>query len=384
MRPFLRLTICAIVFCLILVASSPAQTGSDASVVRQVLDAWQRRRTAMKSVAYTIEGVQTHGKGALTTKEADAAPNLKTTFPPDDLPLDMKVVYTFDFKEHKARIETTDYILMMGMGVFVPGKRTAFFDGHDTTLVTRREDNTSDLYTPIPSQPDMHVYKGGTRHLFFRESYPILAAHGIIEPYSGTMDEAKMFDESIDASLFRFQQWSTLEGRKCAIVRTKPEAGELGVFEEFWVDLERESAILCWKLIRGGNVTSQLLITYQQVEGNWLPRSWQYDLYALRRGTTPKYMRTDRMKVIDIQIDPPLTRRDFIAPRRHGMVVSNTRGDSFVVGSDDETLVPYGASTQIWRWWHWVGLFLLLAIPIGGVAYWVRRTQPTGPLPTRS
>jgi len=60
-------------------------------------------------------------------------------------------------------------------------------------------------------------------------------------------------------------------------------------------------------------------------------------------------------------------------PQKHGMVVSDGRRGRFVVASDDRTLVPYGQSTYVWRWWHWIGVVLVCGALLGGLGYWLRQ-----------
>ena len=56
----------------------------------------------------------------------------------------------------------------------------------------------------------------------------------------------------------------------------------------------------------------------------------------------------------------------FTVPLKHRMVVNDQSTlANYQVGSDDRTLVPYGTSTRITRWWIWM---LVGAIGVLGVA----------------
>ena len=62
-----------------------------------------------------------------------------------------------------------------------------------------------------------------------------------------------------------------------------------------------------------------------------------------------------------------------VTPAGWGMVVADTSkaGATFVVASDDRTLVPYGRPTNVWRWWHWLGIALLGVPTLPYLALWL-------------
>jgi hypothetical protein len=155
-----------------------------------------------------------------------------------------------------------------------------------------------------------------------------------------------------------------------------PEAGRQGVFDEFSVDLERDASIVRWEAFARGQAYARCDVIYHPVEQHWLPLSWQSDLFVLTKEGRRQYIRGERMKVTDIQINPRLSAQVFSAPLKHGMVVVDAHtAELFVGGSDGRTLVPYGQSTDVWRWWHWLGITLLFGGVVGGLGYWRYRRR---------
>jgi hypothetical protein len=352
-----------------------AQQGGDDDVVKQVLAAWQKRRQAIKTVAYKVEGVETYVKGSMTENSPEAHPRLRKDFPPKDVSFPKRMAYAFEFSTGKVRKEQRDHILNISLGAFVPKTQYILFDGKTTKIHTPRAENTSELYTPSEAQPDLWVYPTGTHFVLDQNDYPILFAHGYPHFYNRAIDPVGYFERPLQPSVLRFHQRGAIGDRACVIVRSVQEAGKYGLFDEFWVDLERDGAILRWQAYSRGRVYIRHEIRYRQAERHWLPESWQFDLDALDDGRN-QFTTGERMKVTAVQIAPGFSSSLLTVPLKQGMVVRDaytSEGGRFVVGTDDRTLVPFGQSTQVWRWWHWLGIALLGGAMLGGLVYLLRR-----------
>jgi hypothetical protein len=351
----------------------PAQQPAHPELVKQVLDAWQARRTAMKTVWYKIEGTELYPKGSMTEKNPKAAPKVRDTFPPEDLQLPKSVEYVFDFQNGgKIRKETHHRLLYTGTGEWEPRWEIDLHDG-----------KTSSRYLP----KDKYEAGGSVRHdatlfgtnasrmILWPDSYPILFGHGCPNLYGQMIDERGYFAKPLNPELFRFHQFGTLGNRQVVILRTIPEQGRLGAFDELWVDLSQAGAIVRWQFYTQGYISGKCEVTYQQVEGHWLPQSWKFDSFGLENGR-PVQSRSETMEVTSVQVNPALDPQLFEVPLKHNMVIHDPYKDrTFSVASDDKTLVPFGHSTELWRWWHWLGGALVLAALVaGGLFFWRRRT----------
>jgi hypothetical protein len=368
-----RIAIVFLTACVGASADLAAQQPADAEVVKQVLDAWQKRRQAMKSVFYRVEGTEIYAKGSMTEDHPIAHPRVRKEFPSEDLSLPAKKEYTFEFQSGKVRKERRIQVLNAPLGEFAPYVEISFFDGKKVTVYHPRDDNTSDVYTPSVMQPELILHKGGTTHLLEQDAYPVLLAHGYPILYNQSADVAGFFDRPIESSRFYYHERGVIEDRRCVIVRTVPEAGKLGIFDEFWVDLKRDGAVLRWQASKRGVPYIRYDIRYRQVDGNWLPASWEFDLFPTRNGR-PEFRRGERLKVIDVQVNPTISATTFVAPKKHGMVVTDTTAlGVYVIGSDDRTLVPFGQSTSVWRWWHFMGAVVLSGTLLALVIWWFRR-----------
>ena len=351
-----------------------AQEPGETDAVKKVLEAWQKRRKAMKTVAYKVEGVDHYAKGSMTEDSPQAPPLLRKEYPPEDKSFPIRVEYMINFTEGKIRKERRFSILSVPLGGFRPKTSIQLFDGQKATLYEPRDENTSEVYTPVSSQPELRLYKnkGGRSFILMNEEYPILFAHGVPPAYNTGIDVTGYFDKTLDPSLFRYHERGTIGDRGCIIIRTVPEVGRGGAFNEFWVDLERDGAVLRWQAYRQGTATTRHEISYHLVDRNWLPQSWHFDRFATQNGHQ-LFIRGQQMNVVDIKIDPSFSSATFTVPQKQGMVVSDTQCGTFVIASDNRTLVPYGQSTHLWRWWHWIGVIAFSCAALWGIVNLVRR-----------
>lgn len=347
------------------------QQGAD--IVKQVVAAWEKRRQAIKAITYKIEGAETYAKGSMTENEPQAHPRVRKNFPPQDTQFAKKVELTLDFPNRKLRNETRDRILMLSAGVFRPQFKVRLYDGKNGKVYTPREENTSAVYTPAHGQEDLQLRKGGPEFLH-QDLYPFLFAHGRAVLYFSTYDAAGFFDNSPEASQLRFHRRGLIGERNCVVLRSVVEAGRAGRFDEFWVDLERDGAILRWWAYSRGTASVRLEVSYRQAQGHWLPSAWEFDQYRVEANGLALF-RAERMKVTSIVIEPHLAPEIFSVPMKHKMVVYDEQSRWLVVADDDESLVPYGQPTNVRKWWHWVGFGALGLGVLCGLAYWARRRR---------
>ena len=215
--------------------SLAAHQPGDADVVKQVLDAWQKRRKAMKSVMYKVDGLETYPKGSMTEDTPQAHPRMRKNFPPNDVTFPTRTEYMIDFPKGKIRKERREHILHEPLAEFCPRTRIQLFDGKKVTLYEPREENTSELYTPSENQPELLLYKekGGTRFILRTDDYPILFAHGLPPAYNAVIEIGGCFDRPPESSLFRFHDRGSIGDRVCIILRTLVDVGPGGASTSF-------------------------------------------------------------------------------------------------------------------------------------------------------
>ena len=90
--------------------------------------------------------------------------------------------------------------------------------------------------------------------------------------------------------------------------------------KEYWVDLERDSAIV--KMVLKEQMAPRIVceIQYQETSGGWLPRSWSRTEFL-----QGKMENSERIEVERIDILPPISDQDFVLEATPGMYVKNER-----------------------------------------------------------
>ncbi|MBY0228460.1 MAG: hypothetical protein K2W96_04180 [Gemmataceae bacterium] len=362
---------------LVLPTRSPAQAKGE-DVVKQVLDAWAKRRKAIKTARYRFKGTETYARGSLTMKKKSAHPSVRAIFPPEDSEFPLSGVFLADFTQARFRGEKTFSILMSSRGAFRRKHEVLFAVGEKSTVGEPREANTSQDYTPADTQPDVYKLGGPDGFLVDQELEPLLLAHGYPSQQGLTEAISTRVATAYDSSKWRHLSNQAHEGRSHVVVATVPDGSKDGFNDEYWVELAREGFISRWRLLLNGEVIVSADIVSQRVDGHWLPSGWRLDRFSVRGGGRQHY-RSVEVRCEVAAIDQPIARSAFEAELKEGMVVYTDSGQYFSVGSDNTTLVPLGASTTIRTWTPWLIGLCVLAGLAGAWWYWRSRGRAISP-----
>jgi hypothetical protein len=372
MRGIMMVVVAMCVMCL-WGSDSQAQNKDDA-IVKQVLEGWAKRRTAMKTVRYTIEGTLLQAKGSLTFPEdPEVPPLLRANFPPNDITFAKTQQFTFDFTKGHSRRVISDRVLIQATGKFVPRYVVWTCDGEKTTRHEPNDRNASEDNKPSAKQVELVIYKQSPRLMFTSDCIPILLAHGFPILYAGAFDERDLFKQRLSSIQFREHSRRQQDGRELYVLRSVPEVSTHGVYNEIVVDPSQDFAVRSWSRVVDGLVSSQSSITYQNDHGYWLPKEWQFDYYH-KIEHKRLFERSERMHVKNIEIETSVPASQFQPEMKPGTIVSLMTSQSYVVAGDGSTLVAAGNVDQTRFSWLW---FVLAGIMLLALVYGIRRWYVT-------
>jgi len=281
----------------------------------KVLADWQKRQNAFRSVRYEVRGEHKVPKGS-----SDALPLLSykpglrrdQPIPPKDLVGEVSLTLFLDFEKgrHRSRLEELHYHL--DFGKLFPVVRESTFDGSEAKNAVPRDKNPG-----LGSKaPEISITSGNMKtEEFHSDFYPIFFGHGRIYTVFEPIIPGKLRNKP-DADYLYIHGTGVQDGRTCLIVRTQTLKTITTSFEEYWVDTERESAILRQLSYCNSKPSRDFTIHYRKSSGGWLPDRWRYQLY-----TGGSLLFTDNMRVEKNDLDPAIQDSDYQMEIKPGMIV---------------------------------------------------------------
>jgi hypothetical protein len=260
----------------IITAGVACASGAGDDVVEKMKRDFDARYKRFGRVRYQLEGTGSTTKGTVSALMAykDPMPAADTSWPE-------QVLWVVDFANARFRKEARGYIFHLEKGVLANCGQFEVFDGKRQATFDPRELNTSLVKTPGPMQPDVYLQnQTNTRGFFLYCDYPILFAHGIVPSRSGQVNLLALRDDD-RWNWFVHTGDATIDGRTCAILRYRNPNDPGTVFDEYWVDLEKTSAVIRWKSYysESSSPTQQLEVDYQRSDHGWLPDRWTATAY---------------------------------------------------------------------------------------------------------
>ncbi len=156
-------------------------------------------------------------------------------------------------------------------------------------------------------------------------------------------------------------------GRRCLVLRDEPLdlLDERPTFDEFWVDCERDSAVLRKKMWSAGRLCSDDEISYRATAQGWLVSDWKSTFFSPKGGTFELL----RMRATEVVPEPPVEDGDFRVAIEPGMIVrESTPAGGASVGATRKNyrVRPDGGWNEIVN-----GVEKPSRGPLGGWASWV-------------
>ena len=302
----------------------------DEEVLAEIFAGWERRRAAMQAIEVVLEGTVTLPAGIKTLQIGQMMPSewRDRPFPLEDYTYSIELRLLFDFRTNRMRTERRDQTFQTDTVQFKLRHEFWLYDGKDVQHIRPREGNTGMGYVPSEYQTEFRY--GEPRHLAFILDYsyePVFLACGRLPRFGGGSSGFTRFTAPLQPEIFHVHGAAEHDGRECVVLRTASFDPQRETFYEFWVDVEREAAIVRARLHRQGTVRDELDIEYADGETDWMPVRVTRTSMA---DATQLSLRED-LRVTSLVADPPLRDGDFHAEPEPGMAVRNSAtGERYV------------------------------------------------------
>jgi hypothetical protein len=370
---------------LIVLAAPAAAQNNRQSAVDKVLADWKARQTAVDAIRYVAVGKKIAPAGALTDDYGNPRPGTKDLVVEKPLMLHLNLTnnqYRFEDREQRRKPGTTDEM--------VPGAYIGAFDGNKYRVFAPRAENSGPGYEMAKDRPDLSEVTGDMRRQpFFIELHPLFYGLGIVSVHDDTIYPGH-FRREYDPVMFLFHAEGVLDGRRCVVVRTRPEIAGLNTFvEEYWVDPARQSAILRHTTVRDGEPFLDVRTEQQQTTHGWFPKRWEATLF----GKGKAVQSIGRYEIREIEFNRPPSADELRFDVQPGMLVAklthrsmdervpvgeqppNTVTETFRVGEGgdlNEETNP--ASARFGPKWIWrASAAAVVGAAAGGLIVWRRR-----------
>jgi hypothetical protein len=324
--PMIKTSIAMCTFVWLLMTSIQS-VAEDDRVVRQILAAWEARQQAVDRIQYVASGETTIMKGAysdILSEFSEFAPG--TEMPEHDYTYPVEIGLLIDFENGRVRLDmdraSADF------------ERLGFYR-HVTSLL--HDGKNLQLFSPNSQNPRSHKgeYKGQSYHVdlvlhgsnydrpFFETQHlPLLFGHGL----TSAIDPRDGLKMSMRGGQWRAIGHAEAAGRRMVVLRSVP-IGHTSIYNEYWVDVERDSAIVRWTVSSDDVPASITEIAYEARNSLWLPSEWVYRGYV-----GGNLDRVDRITRVLVTLEPAVSRSDFSITPSSGMVVHDrSNGDQLLV-----------------------------------------------------
>jgi len=272
--------------------------------LEKVFADWQKRQQRVQTVRYRISGEQIVAKESIFDPLHPKVPAI----PKKDVKLRIQRMMLLDFPKNRHRLELDEEEYNNQGDKLNRHVHAGFFDGQ--VLKGKLLPGTSPRLNGEPNEPraDLGVVKGYMGGAAFNCTYdPLFYGHGSI-----VYDDARIMPGKLlllpQKEVFAVHGQAVHNGRNCLLLRTRPRQLSVIVWDEFWVDTERDSAIVRSRRVYESGVERDLDVGYRQTSAGWLADRWtstQFDMWDGRLATTV------RLHVDELVLEPVIARDEF-------------------------------------------------------------------------
>jgi hypothetical protein len=256
------------------------------------------------------------------------------------------------------------------------------FDGKDMYTSLPREANNSAVSPRGAADPDVMIYRLATsirplNGFVAHGLSPLLVAHGIIPKFL----VLPHFADKLDPDDFFVHGQGIHAGRSCLVLRTFPVRSSAAVgapvqstFDEYWVDVQRDSAVLRQSAYTNTILRSDVDISYKETKAGWLPSHWTC---TFRNPPNNQLIDVTKLRIAEYSIDPPKDAADFTIEITPGMNVRDSTFHESKTGVGFEHhrfhIEPNGRWSELtngveqrlaWSWRAWSGLLLTVSVAL--------------------
>jgi hypothetical protein len=350
--------------------------------LKMILSDWQRRRERTRTARYVLEGEMLVPKGAFNGEHelyGLPAPELGD-IPKADRTLPVKLTLVFDSQNNRLRKEKREQAFRIGPGMFSPNYCVQVFDGKSTKSYMPKADNESEKFKRGQRDPDLFIVKQGVSVGLDFGDYPLLLSQGIVRPWPLGLSADQLLPAPSLEQEIRVHSHGVLRESDCLILRSTESKDAYKVYDEFWIDPTRESAVVRAERYQRGRLSKRVDTRYQETGHGWLPESWTYTLF--KDEDPDRFWATQTLRVKEYAINERVSPTLFDFDMRPGMLVTIAQSDTdakprdYRVAEDGLTLipasdVPAGSSLGRKAWWLQMLALAILACIVS--LWWLRR-----------
>jgi hypothetical protein len=354
--------------------------------LKRILADWQSRKNRTRTSRYVMAGEKLTPKGSFNdwpipgSKESDV--------PMVDHAAPIELTLLLDSTGKRIRKERREQIFYFDRAVFIPRYAVQVFDGESTKIYMPRKDNENENYKRGFRDPDLGIVRNRAEVPLDPFDYPVFFAQGIVPTWKSGLHADHLHATPASSDL-QVHGAGTLNGRSCIIVRSSPSKDELKMFDEFWIDLPRESAVVRADRYVRAQLSYRIDTRYHKTDYGWLPASWTVTEFDMRH--SDKFWLSATLQVKEVEIDGQFSPGLFDFELKPGMVVTyynNGNGSDdprsiaytppvdFHVAPDGHTLIPITGDDSIGNqaWWIWLVQFLVVCAALAVLGcFWLRR-----------
>ena len=315
----LRMVTWACTGCCLVLAAEPlsAQVTQERDPqIAQTISDWQKRQERTKRVRYEASGQQSILKGSF---RGPGLAELPEPQPSRDITSPIRQVVLVDLSGGRYRIEEEMQKYDQGTDRLYPQMQTRIYDGNEIKSWRPRQMNTHPLTGVKPNKPEIGVGRGDlSSAAFTMVEWPFFVGHGVIASQNRPIMPGK-WRTYPDPDLMIVHGRSVHSGRACLVIRTQTLKALGTSFDEYWVDTQRESAVVRQVCYANQIALYEMAIDYQSTPHGWLPKSWTITQRDAIDGKTTYYRNVNCTK---IDLEPESEPKDFQIEERPGMLVS--------------------------------------------------------------
>jgi hypothetical protein len=337
---------------------------------------WRSRQVEFRSLRFVLTGDSMVPKGHYSN-DPEIPESANKVIPPEDTTFPKESVLWIDFERHLIRKETREHIYLGNSQVFAPHRQIDIFDGKEVKSFEPRDENRRDVYSPSARQPELWINKD--LHLVLdKMDSPVFWSAG----YVPARMSRELFSGSQRSVPLHYYGKGTNDNREVVVLRTAQAEDQFAIFDEYWVDIGRRSAIVKFMRYLRGKINVQIDVVYDDTLSGWLPASWTLTENGLSPRNMGKVIRSAHFTVKERTINSQIPPDAIQVQSKPGMIVGDAKSVSVYrtqpdgISLLDITREPLEqASSGAWRGiWIWALLPLigLLALILWS-RFWRRR-----------
>jgi len=244
-------------------AQTPPKESPDANALLQkIVKDWQKRQQGTKNLLYRTLGKTTFPKGRFTGDADLPLAARDEIIPKEDFVSEVKYTWLIDLENNRIRKESSNFGFSYRKQAFFPVFEVEVFDGQAHKVLSPKQPGVD--YGSI-IWPEFLIQRKDYSFLSTAD-YPVFLAHGV-SLLAGRNSLSKL-RVPVNSSDYYYHGRGEIEGRQCVVLRTPLR---VRCFDELWVDLERDSAVLRWVNICSQHTASRAEFWYQNTQSTWLP-----------------------------------------------------------------------------------------------------------------